>query len=154
MYLRLARTALLLLSTATALGLPKSSFAEDYTFRMAFQTGAPDTPVYVTGAKFKEAIERKSGGRVKINLFPGGVLGDQIALVSGVRTGSIDMAIMVAWSLATVEPSCLLPELPFLFDDLESARKVLDGPAGQKIFSISKLRISRAWHGVSLVCAV
>ena len=42
---------------------------------------------------------------------------------------------MVAWSLATVEPSALLPELPFLFENLEAARKALDGPAGQKILS-------------------
>ncbi len=108
---------------------------QTYNFRMAFQTGDPDTPVYVTGVKFKQSVEQRSNGRITVQLFPGGVLGDQLALVSGVRTGAIDMAIMVAWSLATVEPSLMLPDLPFLFQDVNVARKTLDGPAGKKVLS-------------------
>jgi tripartite ATP-independent transporter DctP family solute receptor len=108
---------------------------QTYSFRMAFQTGDPDTPVYVTATKFKQSVEQRSNGRIKVQLFPGGVLGDQLALVSGVRTGAIDMGIMVAWSLATVEPSLMLPDLPFLFQDVKAARKVLDGPAGKKVLS-------------------
>ena len=108
---------------------------QTYSFRVGFQTGDPDTPVYVTGAKFKQSVEQKSNGRIKVQLFPGGVLGDQLALVSGVRTGAIDIGIMVAWSLATVEPSLLLPELPFLFQNVEAARKLLDGPVGKKVLA-------------------
>jgi len=106
---------------------------QSYSFRMAFQTGDPDTPVYVTANKFKQSVEQRSGGRIKVQLFPGGVLGDQLALVSGVRTGAIDMGIMLGWSLATVEPSVMLPDLPFLFQNVDAARKVLDGPAGRKV---------------------
>src|SRR5262245_19098498 len=82
--------------------VPGSTSAQQHTFRVGFQTGAPDTPVYVTGTKLKQAVEHASGGRIKLDLFPGGTLGDQIALVSGVRTGTIDIGIMVAWSVATV----------------------------------------------------
>ena len=110
-----------------------SAVAQEFTFRVGFQTANPDTPVYVTGVKLKESVEKGSNGRIMLELFPGGTLGNQLALVSGVRTGAIDMGIMVAWSVATVEPSAMLADLPFLFDDLESARKILDGPAGQKI---------------------
>ena len=109
--------------------------AQTFTLRMAFQTPDPDTPIYVTGVKFKQSVEQKSNGRIKVELYPGGVLGDQLALVSGVRTGAIDMGIMVGWSLATVEPSLVLPDLPFLFNNVESARKLLDGPAGKKMLS-------------------
>jgi TRAP-type transport system periplasmic protein len=132
MYSNLAK---IVMAAALACLISGYTSAQDHTFRVGFETGNPDTPVYVTGEKLKQAVEQLSGGRIKLELFPGGSLGDQISLVSGVRTGTIDMGIMVAWSVATVEPSALLPELPFLFENLEAARKTLDGPAGKKILS-------------------
>ena len=127
--------ATLVAGVVTILLAGSAAVAQDFTFRVGFQTANPDTPVYVTGEKLKSAVEKGSNGRIKLELFPGGTLGDQLALVSGVRIGAIDIGIMVAWSVATVEPSAMLADLPFLFNDLESARKILDGPAGQKILS-------------------
>ena len=112
-----------------------AAVAQDFTFRVAFATPNPDTPVYVTAVKLKDSVEKGSDGRIKLDLFPGGTLGDQLALVSGVRTGAIDIGLLPTWSVATVEPSAMLADMPFLFEDLESARKILDGPAGQKILS-------------------
>jgi tripartite ATP-independent transporter DctP family solute receptor len=133
----IARTwaATLLVGVLTALFFGPAAAQKTYNFRVGFQTGNPDTPVYATAVKLKESVEQRTNGRIKLTLFPGGQLGNQIALVSGVRTGAIDIGIMVAWSVATVEPSALLPDLPFLFDDLDSVRKILDGPGGNKILS-------------------
>ena len=134
--LNMSRTFLKLWAVSVGILFAGSTaVAQDFTFRVGFQTANPDTPIFVTAVRLKDSVEKGSNGRIKLELFPGGTLGDQLALVSGVRSGAIDMGVMVAWSVATVEPSAMLADLPFLFDDLESARNILDGPAGQKILT-------------------
>lgn len=56
----------------------------------------------VVGAeKFAELVAAKSGGKMKINLFPGGVLGGDAPTVSALQGGTIEMTMLNSGILAS-----------------------------------------------------
>ena len=42
--------------------------------------------------KFAELVAAKSGGKMKVNVFPGGALGGDAANVSALQGGTLEMA--------------------------------------------------------------
>jgi tripartite ATP-independent transporter DctP family solute receptor len=93
-------------------------------------------PVGQGAVRVAEAAEKQSKGRVKIDVFDAGQLGGELDMVSQVRLGSLDMAIIGSGIVASVEPTFSITELPFIWKTDDSARKVLDGPIGTKILSL------------------
>lgn len=92
--------------------------------------GAQDP--YAIGARaFKEAAEKNSAGQIEVQLYPNRQLGDEKALVEGMRFGTLDAGIITNALVAPVEPAFALNDLPFLYANEEQAHKVLDGSVGQ-----------------------
>jgi tripartite ATP-independent transporter DctP family solute receptor len=85
--------------------------------------------------KMAEVAEQLSKGKIKIDVFDGGQLGGELDMVSQVRMGSLDFALIGSGIVASVEPTFSITELPFIWKSDVSARKVLDGPIGKKIQS-------------------
>ena len=81
-------------------------------------------------AKMAACTLEKSGGKLKIQPFYDGSLGNDIAATSSVRTGSLDMVITSTAPLVGILPSIGVFDLPFLFNNEREADQVLDGKAG------------------------
>ena len=81
-------------------------------------------------AKMGECTLAKSGGKLKINPFWDGALGNDLTATQSVRTGSIDMVITSTAPLVGIVPELGVFDLPFLFNSEEEADKVLDGKVG------------------------
>ena len=81
-------------------------------------------------AKMMACTLEKSGGKLKIQPFYDGSLGNDIAATSSVRTGSLDMVITSTAPLVGILPSIGVFDLPFLFSNEREADQVLDGKAG------------------------
>ena len=67
--------------------------AQVKTIKFANQNAAGH-PIVQGMEKFKEIVEKNSGGKLKVNLFPGGTLGSDQANVSAIQGGSLEMASM------------------------------------------------------------
>jgi tripartite ATP-independent transporter DctP family solute receptor len=80
--------------------------------------------------KMSACTLEKSGGKLKIQPFYDGSLGNDIAATSSVRTGSLDMVITSSAPLVGILPSIGVFDLPFLFNNEREADQVLDGKAG------------------------
>jgi TRAP-type transport system periplasmic protein len=94
--------------------------------------GAQDP--YAVGARaFKDALEKAAGGQIEVQLYPNRQLGDEKALVEGMRFGTVDAGIITNALVAPVEPAFALNDLPFLFANEQQAHKVLDGPVGETL---------------------
>lgn len=85
-----------------------------------------DSPWEALLAKFKEAVEKKSNGQIKIKLMVGGVLGDENETVTKAARGQIQAVAASTGAFASRVPELNLVELPFLFRTLEEADDVLD----------------------------
>ena len=84
-------------------------------------------------AKFAELVAQKSGGKMKVEQLAGGVKGDDLATVSAVQAGSLDMVVLNTGLLASVAREAALVDLPFLFDTAAEADAVMDGPFGRML---------------------
>ncbi len=107
-----------------------SNGEETYTFQVGHVV-TTDHSYHLGLEKFAELANEKSGGRINIEIFPGGQLGNENDLIEGLTMGTIDMALCNSGNLASFTSSYEAFDLPFLFRDSAHAHAVLDGEIGQ-----------------------
>src|SRR5690606_29081465 len=103
---------------------------------------------YGAGAKaFAETVQNGSKGEYTIEQFPNSALGGEREVIEGLQLGTIDVAIVSTGATLNFVPETGVFDIPFLFRDLTHARKVLDGPIGQKMLEAFPKRglIALAW---------
>jgi tripartite ATP-independent transporter DctP family solute receptor len=83
--------------------------------------------------KFAEIMKEKSGGKIVVNLFPGGVLGGDVQTVSGIQGGVIQMSVLNAGILQNLAKPFAAVDLPFIFASPKQADAVMDGPFGEHL---------------------
>jgi tripartite ATP-independent transporter DctP family solute receptor len=104
--------------------------AHTLKFAAANNKGHPQ----VTGMeKFAEIVKAKSGGKIEIKLFPGGVLGGDVQTVSALQGGVVEMLVLNAGILSSNVKAFGAVDLPFLFNSGEEADKVMDGAFGKSL---------------------
>lgn len=93
-----------------------STEQETYTWRFAHEEMDGDVQdLYVK--KFKEVIEKKSNGRVNIEIYPVGQIGDATQQAELLQNGGIEFAIVSPGNTGTLVPENQLFSLHFLFTD-------------------------------------
>lgn len=85
--------------------------------------------------KFAELVKQKSDGKITIKLFPGGTLGGDIAMLSSLQGGTVEMTMMGSGLLVGMTPEYVLFDLPFLFNSPQEADAILDGPVGTSLMA-------------------
>jgi len=106
--------------------------AQDKTFKLALQN--PKGHPLVTGAeKFAELVAAKSGGKIKVSVFPGGTLGGDAQTVSASQGGTIEFVLLNSGILASQVKDFEVYDFPFMFANAKEADTVVDGPFGQKL---------------------
>ena len=106
--------------------------AQDKTIKFATQN-PKGHPLVMGMEKFAEAVAAKSAGKIKVNLFPGGVLGSDQANVSALQGGTLVMVTMNSGILASQVKDFSVYDFPFMFASTREADAVLDGPFGKKM---------------------
>ena len=106
--------------------------AQDKTIKFANQNAAGH-PIILGMEKFKEIVEKNSGGKLKVNVFPGGALGSDQANVSAIQGGSLEMAAMNSGIFAAQAKEFAIFDFPFMFASGKEADAVVDGPFGKKL---------------------
>ncbi len=103
--------------------------AQARTIKFANQN-AKGHPVVMGMERFAELVESRSGGKLKVQIFPGGALGSDQANVSALQGGTLEMAAMNSGIFASVVKDFAIYDFPFLFDNGKEADAVVDGPFG------------------------
>lgn len=105
--------------------------AAEITIRAA--TIATPTFPYVPGLmKFKEILEKKTGGRVEVKVYHSGQLGGERDIEEGMQQGTVQMGIG-AGALANFAPIVNLLELPFLIKNQEHMVRIAKGKVGKRL---------------------
>ncbi|MDR9439534.1 MAG: TRAP transporter substrate-binding protein [Halomonas sp.] len=93
-----------------------------------------DSSHYSVGADaFKETLERLSDGEFEVVEHTSGALGGERAMIEGLQIGTVDVVITSTGPLGNFVPQTYVLDLPFLFEDYDQARCVLDGEIGQEL---------------------
>jgi tripartite ATP-independent transporter DctP family solute receptor len=121
-------------ATTLVLGSMASQAAEirERTLRFAFQN-VKEHPQGQGAQKFADLLKESSGGKIKVTLFPGGTLGGDVQTVSALQGGTLDLTVLNSGILAAQAKDFAMLDFPFLFNDVEEAHAVIDGPVGQKL---------------------
>jgi TRAP-type transport system periplasmic protein len=90
-------------------------------------------PYEEAGKKFKELVEKRTNGRVEVNTFPAGQLGNERVMLEGVQLGTLEMGILSSGSLANFVPQVAVLDFAYLFKDVDEATKVIEGPVGEDL---------------------
>ncbi|MEO1018025.1 MAG: DctP family TRAP transporter solute-binding subunit [Pseudomonadota bacterium] len=126
-----------LLSGALAGAVVAWSFAAqaaDYTMKIALANNPVEfhhswTPFVA----FKNEVEKRSNGRIAVELYPGAQLGGVESTVNQVRQGVIEATSASEGHFATTYPPVQVFSIPYLFADREVAWAVIDGPFGKAL---------------------
>lgn len=120
----------LLLAAALALG---TVAAEAQTnIRFANTLSASDTH-NEAARRMAEILKEKTGGKLTMTVHPAGELGNDGAILEGVRLGSIDIGLTGNPFFTQFAPRLNVMDLPYLFRDAAHAHAVMDGPIGAEL---------------------
>jgi C4-dicarboxylate-binding protein DctP len=123
----------LLLGLLTA-GLMSSALAQAPIVIKFSHVVAPDTPKGKAADYFKKVLEAKTKGRVQVQVYANSTLYKDKEEIEALQLGAVQM---LAPAFGKFGPLGIREyevfDLPFLFDNLEEAHKVTDGPIGQKL---------------------
>src|SRR4030042_1848213 len=77
---------------------------------------------------FKAGVEKRTGGKVIVEVYPNNKLGDPPSVLEQNIRGVIDMSLPTQGQLQKYSPKFGCVMIPFAFDDYAHADRVLDGP--------------------------
>jgi C4-dicarboxylate-binding protein DctP len=128
------RLAALAGATALALSLAAPVAAQDKIVIKFSHVVAPDTPKGKAAAKFEELAEAYTGGAVDVEVYPNSQLYKDKEEMEALQLGAVQM---LAPSLAKFGPLGVQDfevfDLPFIFADYDSLRKVTQGDVGRML---------------------
>src|SRR5579863_1860059 len=132
-----ARYVTLLLALGAALAAPSrnTAMAEDaktYTMKLGSLTNHDEVNEWLN--MFVAGIEKKSGGRLKGQIFPAGQLGSAPREIEGTQFGTIQAVLMPPDFFAGVDERFEAGSAPGTFQSIDQANKVVFDPQFRKAF--------------------
>jgi tripartite ATP-independent transporter DctP family solute receptor len=127
--------------------LAPAGYAQDAKIKamtMRIAHGAPTSdPRHLGALEIKKYLETQSKGKMKVDVFPAGQLGEDRDLIEAAQGGGVQIAILPTAFMGGFQPLMTLLDVPYLFpQDPVLARKVIDGPAGDALLkTLDSVRI-------------
>ena len=111
---------------AAALALAAPAAAQQFTMKLSSPTINDVSQEWMKA--FKAGVEARSGGKIKVELYPASQLGPIPRTVEGVALGTIEMTLPATGFLAALEPRFVVFDAPGLFDSMQHAERVFADP--------------------------
>jgi tripartite ATP-independent transporter DctP family solute receptor len=99
-------------------------------------TLAPESHYQVAPTRMAEIAAKQSNGQIKINVFGQSQLGGEVKMNQAARAGGLDMLITAQAPLVNTIKAYSLFDVPYLFDSVDQANKVLSGPVGKDFLNM------------------
>jgi len=126
--------AMLKLAAVAAIGLATTAGSAQAQMVLRSAEIHPDDYPTTQAVKYMgEILKRETNGRLSIQVFASGQLGDEKDTIQQTQFGVIDMNRINMAPLNNLVPETSVPALPFLFRSVEHMHKVMDGEIGQEI---------------------
>ena len=98
-------------------------------------------------AGFANDVKKETEGRVTIQLYPSGQLGNEKDMVEGLTFGTVDGGLIGGGSFQSIDPKFGIEALPYAWPTHEAAYKAFDGKLGKYLFDLlgKKGIVGLAW---------
>ena len=119
-------------ATGAALVLPVAPAAAQTTLKMNISI-SQNSHYGVAVDTFAREVEKRTGGRYKVQNFYSGALGAERESIEALQVGTLDLTMTSTGPVPNFVPEVAILDIPFLFKDYAQARATLDGPIGQEM---------------------
>jgi tripartite ATP-independent transporter DctP family solute receptor len=126
------KNALVTVMGAMALSAAMVASAQNIVLK-AHDTHPAGYPTVAAVESMGKKLEAASNGRIKLQMFPGAVLGQEKEAVEQVQIGAIQLARISLGVVGPVAPDVDVFNMPFVFRDIAHMRAVIDGPIGAEL---------------------
>jgi tripartite ATP-independent transporter DctP family solute receptor len=109
------------------------SYKTDETILRLGYSQSKTHPRHLSAERLARWVEEKSGGKLRLELFPAEMLGSEMEMVKDAAKGALDMVITPLQR--EFEPKMGLFELPFLFPSYKEVAAILEDPLVDEIAS-------------------
>jgi tripartite ATP-independent transporter DctP family solute receptor len=99
-------------------------------------TLAPSNHYQLTALEFAKLVNQKSNGKIEVQVFPQSQLGGEVQMTQALRTGTQDMMISGQAAMVNTIKQWEIFDVPYLFDSVDDANQVLQGPVGKKFIDM------------------
>jgi C4-dicarboxylate-binding protein DctP len=123
------RTARVILAAALA-AFAGAAAAQQFTMKLSTPTINDVSHEWLK--LFKANVEKRSAGRIKVEVYPANQLGQIPRTVEGVALGTIEMTVPAVGFLIGLEPRFQVFDAPGLFESVEHAQRVFTDPEVRK----------------------
>lgn len=114
---------------------PVDSDTKVYTLRYAHDH-MPDSPFQKSAEEFKDIVEERSKGRIKVEIYPAEQIGAGRQVLEALQLGSVEMINMPVAFFAGFDMKYSLVDMPFLFPTEDVLWKTLEGPIGSELLDL------------------
>lgn len=101
---------------------------------------------------FQKPVEEKSGGSIKVEIYPNSALGGDAELTESVAMGTLTAALPSTSVLVTYSPDFGVMDMPWLFSNPENAFAAMDGEMGnyfnQKLEEVGIHNLGYTYNGL------
>ncbi|RAP76319.1 DctP family TRAP transporter solute-binding subunit [Paenibacillus montanisoli] len=97
---------------------------------------AENTPKGQAAADFAKRVREKTNDRVKVELFPNGMLFNEDNEVEALQHGSIQMIAPSFSNISSLSPPWLLMDLPFAFPSDDAVSEAFQGDIGKRLMDL------------------
>lgn len=106
----------------------------EYVFTYA-ENQEENYPTAKGASHFAQLVEQRTNGRIRINVYPNGELGDEPSVLRQMQYGGVDFARVSVMTMADEVPLLNILQLPYLYEDADHLWKVLDGGIGDEFLA-------------------
>jgi tripartite ATP-independent transporter DctP family solute receptor len=92
-------------------------------------------PTVVAVENMGKKLEAQTNGRIKMQMFPGAVLGQEKETVEQTQIGALQINRISLGVIGPIVPDVDVFNMPFVFRDIVHMRKVIDGPIGDELLA-------------------
>lgn len=124
----------LFLALSLASLVPATVHAQNISIK-SHDTHPAGYPTVVAIENMGKKLDAATSGRIKFQMFPGGVLGEEKAAVEQVQLGAIQMARISLGVIGPIVPEVNVFNMPFVFRDETHMRHVIDGAVGEELLA-------------------
>lgn len=108
-----------------------------------------DSPFHLGALRFAQLVAEKTEGNLRVDVYGNGIIAGEPGLASGIRNGTVDMALLSAGNVVRFNPDFLLFDLPYLFRDYGHVERVLTGEVGKSLaakLETNGIRVLSYWE--------
>jgi TRAP-type C4-dicarboxylate transport system substrate-binding protein len=145
MTLRLSRN-LIVGAVASAALYAGVATAQTYTMKIGMVT--INDPQFMLAKKYKEEIEKRTGGKIRVKIFPVAQLGKIPRQIEGLRLGTQEGFVSPPGFMAGLAPGFAAPDAPGVYKNFWHAHNAFTSPAFRNAFL--RQAESRGIIGVSI----